>query len=44
MYVYKIHRAIRKSGAVWKYVLESCITDAVVSSAVSEYCIALEMW
>ena len=43
MYVYEICRAIAKSGTTYKNLLEACIINAVVSSAVLEYCIALEM-
>ena len=44
MYVYEIRRAIRKNGTIWKNVLGSYITNAVVSSTGLEYCIALEIW
>ena len=37
MYVYEIR------STTYKNVLESCITNAVVSSTVLEYCIVLEM-
>ena len=44
MYVYEILRAIRKGGTTLKNIWESYITNAVVSSAILEYCITLETW
>ena len=44
MYFYEIFRAVRKGGTTEKNVLGSYITIVVVSSAVLEYCIELEIW
>ena len=44
MYVYEIRRATRKSGTTQNNVSGSYVTNAVISSAVLEYCIALEIW